>query len=335
MDQRLSREHSAGTAKAIRRLVCVSVNAAIDKIVAVDRLVAGEIHRPEILSVVAGGKAVNVARAAARLGLPAMLIPVVAGHAGAWLEEALANEGLATRPVRVAGESRSCLSILDRSTGRLTEIYEAGHKLDVAAWRAVEDAVTAELASDPDGSVVVVSGSLPPGVPADAYARVVRIAGSAGARCAVDIGGTELRHAVAQGPWLVKVNGEEAAAALDLPHGGFDATLSAAQSLRHSGAGLALVSLGVQGAILVDEAGIGWRIGAPPELGPYGVGSGDSLLAGFLAAMAEGYPTAEAARRGSAVAAANALRAGQGEFDPADVARIAPRITLQHMAAAP
>ncbi len=113
-------------AAPVRRLVCVSLNAAIDKISAVERLVSGEIHRPELLSVVPGGKALNVARAAVGLGLDAVVVPVVGGHAGAWLVAALDAAGLVCRPVEVPGETRTCLTILDRSTGQLTEFYEAG-----------------------------------------------------------------------------------------------------------------------------------------------------------------------------------------------------------------
>src|SRR5690349_12897043 len=95
----------------LERLVCVAVNASIDKIAAVDRLVPGRIHRPELLSVVAGGKPINVARAASRLALGVVVIPVIAGNLGSWLEASLAREGIAARPVRVPGETRTCLSI--------------------------------------------------------------------------------------------------------------------------------------------------------------------------------------------------------------------------------
>src|SRR4051794_20008689 len=151
----------------LERLVCVAVNASIDKVAAVDRLVPGRIHRPELLSAVAGGKPINVARAASRLGLAVVVIPVVAGHIGAWLEAALAGERIKARPVRVPGETRTCLSILDRSTGALTEIYEAGPPLDDEGWSAVETAVAAELGTDAEASMVVLSGSLPPGAPPD------------------------------------------------------------------------------------------------------------------------------------------------------------------------
>lgn len=315
----------------VRRLVCVSLNAAVDKIAAVDRLVPGEIHRPGLVSVVPGGKAVNVARAAAGLGLPVVVVPVVGGHLGAWLEEALVAGGLAARPVRVAGETRTCLSVLDRSTGRLTEFYEAGPALDADGWTRVEEAVAAEIAPDPAGTVVVAAGSLPPGTPEDAYARLVRLSHDAGARCAVDIGGRALAVAVAAGAWLVKVNAAEAAEATGLRPGGEAEALEAARALHDAGAGMALVTRGVDGALLVEGDGSAWRVGSSPEHGSYPVGSGDSLLAGFLAAVATGAAPHEAARHGIAAGTANALRPGQGTIDPADVARLLPRVTLDRL----
>ncbi len=120
-----------------RRLVCVSLNAAVDKIIAVDRLVPGEIHRPELLSVVAGGKALNVARAAATLGMPVRAVAVLGGHAGDWMDAALRERRIVTHVVRAAGETRTCLSVLDRAAGTLTEFYEPGLTLDAAGWAAV------------------------------------------------------------------------------------------------------------------------------------------------------------------------------------------------------
>ncbi len=323
----------AGRGSDVRRLVCVSLNAAVDKTAAVDRLVPGEIHRPEMLAVVPGGKAINVARAAAGLGLPASVIPVVGGHAGAWLEDALVSGGLDARPVRVAGETRTCLSVLDRSSGTLTEFYEAGLTLDAAGWAAVEAAVIAELADDAAGTVVVVAGSLPVGAPEDAYARLVRLTNANGGRCVVDIGGRSLALAVAAGPWLAKVNAAEAADAAGTISGGEAEALEAARALRRSGAQMALVTRGTHGSLLLDEDGVAWRIGRAPEQGHYSVGSGDSLLAGFLAALAAGQSAPEAARSGAAAGTANALHPGQGHLDDADIARLLPLITLERLGA--
>lgn len=315
------------------RVVCVAVNASVDKVAAVDRLVPGEIHRPDLLSVVPGGKAVNVARAATRLGLEAVVVPVVAGHAGAWLVEALATEGVPTRAVHISGETRTCLSILDRASGRLTEVYEPGPPIDPAGWAELEAAVTAELETDGPRSVVVLSGSLLTGAPIDGYARIVALAHRAQAHAVVDADGVVLREAIAARPWLVRVNDEEAARATGLPPDGEAQALMAARALRTGGAEIAIVTRGVDGAVLVDEDGQAWRIGPPPEQGPYPVGSGDSFLAGFLAGIAGGSPASEAMRWAVAAGAANALRPGQGAIDAADVARLRSQVTLERLPA--
>lgn len=320
-----------GVRAPVRRLVAVAPNASIDKTVAVDRLEPGAIHRPEVLSVVAGGKSVNVCRAATALGLTATVVTILAGHAGSWVEEGLAGSGVAARVIRVAGETRQCLSILDRSTGRLTELYEAGPRIDEQGWDALEAALRDELAVDPEGTAVAMSGSLPGGAPQDGYRRLLAIATASGARTVVDVGGRALTLALGARPWLAKVNDSEAAEATGLAAGGETEALAAARALRTAGAGIAFVSRGVRGAVVVDETGAAWRVGPPPELGLYSVGSGDSLLAGFVAAIAEGYPTAEAARRGSAAAAANALRPGQGDLLLADVARLLPGVSLDRL----
>src|SRR3954471_17383826 len=312
----------------LTRLVCVAINASIDKVAAVDRLVPGEIHRPELLSAVAGGKPINVARAASRLGLEVVVVPVVAGNMGSWLEASLASEAIPARPVRVAGETRTCLSILDRSTGALTELYEAGPALDAEGWSAIDAAVASELETNPETTVVVLSGSLPPGAPVDGYARIVRLAAQAGARSAVDADGELLARAVDAGPWLAKGDAGEAAHATRLPSGGEAEAVAAAAALREQGAEIALVSRGLEGTIAIDERGASWRAGPSPERGDYPVGSGDSALAGFLVATAGGATTAEAARHAVAAGTANASRPGQGDIGPADVARILPRVAL-------
>lgn len=347
LDSGITLDAAPGPGAWPRRLVCVSVNAAIDRIAAVDRLVPGDVHRPEILSTVPGGKALNVARAAARMGMPVRAIAVLGGHAGDWMAAALLERGIGTRIVHAAGETRTCLSVLDRETGLLTDLFEPGLTLDPAGWSEVEESLRAELADDPPGSLVVLAGSLPPGAPADGYARLTRIAAGVGARVVVDADRAALDEALAARPWLVKVNAREAIAAAESGQpaagtgpdagspqaaAGEAEAIAAAARIRDRTGGAVLVTRGREGAVLVDEAGGAWRIGGPPELGSYPVGSGDSLLAGLAVALAAGFALPEAARRGGATGAANALTPGQGELDPADAGRMLPGITLERIA---
>jgi tagatose 6-phosphate kinase len=312
-----------------RSLVGVALNAAIDKTVAVDRLDTGAIHRPEVLATLPGGKAANVARAANRLGMSSSVVGVVGGYAGSWFEEALARRGIPARLVRVSGETRTCLSVLDRSTGDLTEFYEPGVTLPLSAWPEVEGALGEALGTTARPAVVVLAGSLPPGAPLDAYARLTRVAGADGAEVVIDIAGEPLRLALPERPWLVKVNAPEAGETTGVATNELAGVVIAARRLREEGAKQVLVTRGRHGAVFIGDES--WLAGPPPEVGPYSVGSGDALLAGCLVALGEGRSLPEALRFATAAGAANALTPGQGDLDPADVDRIVERCVIERL----
>ncbi len=118
-----------GTA-AGRRLLVVAANPSIDRLYEVDRLEPGGIHRPRSAIAVPGGKGLNAARAAATLGGRVTAVAILGGRAGDWIVDGLAERGLDARVVRAGGETRTCVSILDRSSGALTEVYEAGSAID-------------------------------------------------------------------------------------------------------------------------------------------------------------------------------------------------------------
>ncbi len=313
---------SPGSRAAINRIIGVSLNAAMDKTASVERLVPGTIHRPTVRSVVPGGKAVNAVRAARCLGLDGEVVAVLGGHAGAWYRAALANRSIPLHAVEVASETRSCLSVLDLATGALTELYEAGVELADGDWPRVEDALREALGSDGAGAVVVLAGSLPPGAPVDAYGRLGTIATGLGARTAIDIAGPPLLAALDARPWLVKVNAAEAETVTGTSARTRDRALAAARELLSRGAGIAIVTRGVHGAVLVAPEGA-WTLGSLPasQRGPYSVGSGDAFLAGFIVGLARGLPAGDALRLGGAAGAANARVPGQGELDPGDVER--------------
>lgn len=307
----------------VRRFIGLSLNPAIDKVAAVDYLEPGRIHRPELLSVLPGGKALNAVRAAGCMGLTAEVVAVVAGHAGSWIVDALEARAIRGWFVRADGESRTCLSVLDRSTGSLTEFYEAGLDLAEHRWSPIETALRKALSRDPEWTVVLLAGSLPPRAPKDAYRRLAVTASSLRARVVVDIGGVPLRVALQAKPWLVKINAAEASETTGLPTTDRDEVTAAARRLIQEGAEQALITMGVEGAVLVTKAG-GWSVGPAPEVGPFSVGSGDALIGGFVAALSSDLDLPTALRHGAAAATANALIPGQGELEFSDVIRLLP-----------
>ena len=306
----------------VARLVCAVPNPSIDKTAEVGRLEPGAIHRPDALVAVPGGKGLNVARAASGLGVPVEAIVLLAGHAGRWMDDELGRRRILHRVVWATGETRTCLSILDRATGRMTEVYEAGDPVRPTAWRRFAREVERAAAALASGSLVAISGSFPEGVAADAAEALVQAAQGNGARALVDTSGEHLAAALEAHPFLVKLNATEAAAIV----GGSIATeadaLAAARELGNVASGLAVVTRGEQGAVGWDGR-TGWVVDPPAERGPYVVGSGDAFLAGFAAALLAGRTFEDGLRLGAGAAAASTLVIGQGELHRAQAVRLA------------
>jgi 1-phosphofructokinase family hexose kinase len=308
------------------RLLFVAANPSVDRLYEVDRLTTGEIHRPLTSVAVPGGKGLNAARAAATLGGSVTAVGIVAGRTGDWVAERLADLGLDARLTRSRGETRTCISILDRSSGALTEVYERGDEIEPAAWDALEATIVSEMERG-DIAAVALSGSLPAGAPSDGFARIARLAGSMPRPIAVlvDTYGSALRPVLAERPALIKVNVAEASEA------GATAVTDAASAVRAgdvliaAGARSVIVTLGADGAVVGD--GIRWTRLVPPDLrGPFPVGSGDAFLAGLAVAYGRGESLIDRARLGMAAAVANAQVPGAAILDPSSVGGILERV---------
>jgi tagatose 6-phosphate kinase len=312
-------------APARRRIVFVAANPSIDRLIEVDSIALGAINRPDVVIAVPGGKGLNAARTAFALGGRVTALAIVAGRAGEWIAARLDALGIDSGLVFDEGgvETRTCVSALDRSTGRLTEFYEPGPTIRPATWVAFEGALVRQLEAG-DVAAVVCSGSLPPGAPHDGYARIVRIARLApggSVDVIVDSHGAALAAALTEHPAVVKLNAAEALeavgdpAATDATPGAADA-LRAAQVLCQRGTRRVIVTLGEDGAIACEGPST-WRLRSPDRRGAYPVGSGDAFLAGLTVALVDGRSFVEAAQRGMAAGIANAFLAGAGTLDPA------------------
>ena len=299
-------------------LVCVVPNPSIDRTAEVDRLEPGRIHRPADVVAVPGGKGLNVARAARSIGLDTAAALLLAGHAGRWIAEELDGIGLAHRDVWVAGETRTCLSVLDRSTGLLTEVYEPGPTVLTGEWADYLAAVADVAARAGPVSLIALSGSLPPGVFEDGAAAIVRSAQEVGGRCIVDTSGAPLAAALPAQPFLVKVNATEASTVLGHPIETEAEATRAARQIVERGARGAVITRGAAGAVAWDGA-VAWAVDSPAGAGPHTVGAGDAFLAGLAAGLVAGDPFEGSLRLAAAVAAASTLLPGPGNVDTAAI----------------
>jgi 1-phosphofructokinase family hexose kinase len=302
-------------------ILCVAANPSIDKLFEVERVVVGAIHRPDGFVQVPGGKGLNVARAAHSLGAEVHATGILAGHAGRWLAEALAAEGVEGSFAWVTGETRASLSVADRETEGLTEFYERGDDIGADGWNLLEEVVRAAL---PGSTWMTMSGNLPPGAPEDGYARLIAIARAAGVRTALDARERALAAGVDAGPDVVKVNDEEAAWLLGEPIASLRGAMGAADALRGrlGGAGAGIVTRGADGALVAGPDGTSLR-GRLYAKGPYPVGSGDAFLGGLVHALARGDAWRDAVALALGAAAANAEMPGAGRLGAARAVELA------------
>jgi 1-phosphofructokinase len=318
-------------------IVTLTPNPSVDRTIEVDALVRGAVLRARASRVDPGGKGVNVSRALAANGRKTCAVLPAGGSEGTQLAALLAPEDVPVVLVPVSGAIRANVSVVEPD-GTVTKLNEPGPVLSEAEVEAVTAATVAAAAG---AEWVAVSGSLPPGAPADFYARLTGRFGPAGGgsggpgrpprsvrlratRVAVDSSGPPLVAALAAGPDLVKPNREELAEATGLPVTTLGEAVAAAEELRRRGAGAVLASFGADGALLVEEAGAAHGE-SPIERPRSAVGAGDAMLAGFLAGGGSGRRAlAEALAWGAAAASLPGSRMPQ----PADLDRARAAVRL-------
>jgi len=311
-------------------IVCVAANPSIDKLFEVERLVAGEIHRPLGFVQTAGGKGLNAARAAHRLGGDVRVVAILRGHAGRWLEENLQAEGISGAFVWTHGENRSSLSVADRSAGNLTEFYEHGPVAPEAAWAELMEA--ASRLFRPDGWLTI-SGSIPRGLTGYRYRDLVAEARAAGMQVALDAEGEALRLALEAGPEIVKVNASEAEGVLGEPAEGREDALAACAKLRALAGGdghAGIATRGADGVTVAAPDGTRYE-GVLYERGRYPVGSGDAFLGGLVVGLERGDPWPDALRLALGAAAANAELPGAGALDAARADALRARAEIHEL----
>ena len=264
-------------------IVTVTPNPSVDRTATLEDFRRGEVLRATSVRLDPGGKGVNVARALAAAGTPTVALLPAGGPEGDRLAELLAPEGVPVVAVPISGSTRSNIALVEPD-GTTTKINEPGPVLSAFELAAVE-ARAAQLARRAEW--LVCCGSLPRGVPTDFYARLVRLAHEAGAKVAVDSSGQTLAEACAEQPDLVKPNLDELVELAGHPLPRLGDVLDFCRALVGGGVGAVLVSLGADGALLVDRRNAWHAIGPVVEVRST-VGAGDAALAGFLHAGARG-----------------------------------------------
>jgi tagatose 6-phosphate kinase len=227
----------------------------------------------------------------------------------------------------VSARTRQCVTVIDESAGTHTELVEESRPVASTDFDKLMTIIRRRIN---DCRVVVMSGTIASGGPANFYFDCARLAQAAGAIPVADAQGTALLEVLKAEPGLVKPNRSELAATVGRVLKDDAATMKAMRELYERGAQRVVVTAGKDATLAFDGRSF-WRIVAPSIKAVNPIGSGDSFTAGLVWRLVRGDDLGEACRWASAAGTANALTAMAGEVNREDVDRLAREVEVQRL----
>jgi tagatose 6-phosphate kinase len=326
-------------------IVTVTLNPALDLTYAVTELVPHGTHRVATVSERPGGKGLNVARVLHALGEPVLATGLLGGGTGERVAALLDNEGVRSSFVRIAGETRRTVAVVDPADA--TGFWEPGPTITAAEWSAFLDEFRELLGP---ATVVTLSGSLPPGIPIDGYATLIALATASGVPTVLDTSGPALLAGLRAAPALAKPNADELAALISAPLAGLSAPLAGlsappaglsaplaglsaplaglsaplarrpgprglADAVRKIAAGPVVVSRGPAGLLAVTGEEV-WECVPPAPLEGNPTGAGDACVAALARGLRDHTPWPDLLPDAVALSAAAVAAPIAGAFDP-------------------
>src|SRR6266581_4294022 len=302
-------------------IVTVTLNAAIDRTLTVPNVQLGQRHRASQGLTLAGGKGINVARALKHLEVPVVATGLTGGRTGTRIVEELTSEAILNDFVRIADESRTSTAVVDPTAATYTEINEWGPHVEPEELTMLLDKIS-YLARGAD--MVVFAGTLPRGVDDSFYAEAIRDLNRRNVRAVLDSDGQPLRLGVEVEPFLVTPNQREAEGLVGQEFRDDEDFIMALDRIADMGARNVLITSELRsfGLFREERKRLRFRAIAPQVEPVSAVGSGDVLLAAFLAARLAERPVDESLGAGVAAGAASTLEVGAGRFEPREATRL-------------
>ncbi len=300
-------------------VLTLTMNPSLDKSTETDRVDPGRKLRCGRIEREPGGGGINVSRVLRRLGRPTTAAFVRGGAKGEELQRRLSEEGVDQHPIPIGSSIRESLMVVESASGQQYRFAFPGPPLEASDVKHCLEAMRQLAPSHP---VIVLSGSLPPGVPTAFYRELSERLSEDGARVIVDSSGEALRHATGAAVHLIKPNlGEfEALIGRSLPDD--EAIETAARAMvRETPVSHIVVSLGAGGVALASEDGFE-RIASPTVPIRSRVGAGDSAVGGIAYGLVRGMEVPDAVRIGVAAGAATVMSPGTNLCRRDDVFRL-------------
>lgn len=298
-------------------VLTVTLNPSIDRTVYLSELIPYELNRATHTQTDPGGKGINVARVLHNFGVPVKATGLIAGDQGRVLLRHLENLNIETDFLRVEGETRTNIKLLELSSQRITEVNERGFQVNPNDLNAFIQKFNLLL---PSCRIVVLSGSIPPGIPDNFYRDCIEIAKNAGKKVLLDADGEAFRLGLSAAPYAIKPNLHELEHLTGRRLAGPTEIVPVIKDLLHSGVSLVMVSMGKKGAFIANHEAIlsakTWDVTARGA-----TGAGDSMVAAASYALLQGFTLKELAQFAVAAGTVTACKPGTRICDFDEVSR--------------
>ncbi|NJN66386.1 MAG: 1-phosphofructokinase [Chloroflexaceae bacterium] len=302
--------------------VTVTLNPAIDQTVVIANFTVGQVNRVEQVTSQPGGKGVNVAAALADYGHTVGVTGFLGRENDGAFAALFAQKGITDGFVRIDGLTRTGVKVSDPAQQQTTDINYPGQ----APTPANLDTLSHRLGQF-HTPWVVVSGSIPPGVPPTIYRDLVAMLIARGRQIVLDTSGDALRAALEAAPHIIKPNIHELEALVGASLMGQDAVVEAAHTLLSRGVQMVVVSMGKEGACFVTAGRV--VVARPPDVTVQStVGAGDAMVAGIVAGQLRGLPLTECARLATAFSLDRITHMGVGLSSLAHVNALMEQVTV-------
>jgi len=308
-------------------IVTITLNPTIDRTIMVHGLVLDEANRWTSLRLYAGGKGIDVSRAIHEMGGKTIAYGFIGGATGRTVEILLDEEGVPFSLTPIEQETRTNFIIADTKNNLQTRIDAPGPRISKRELERFEDRLRR---IDPRPDMMVIGGSVPPGIPTNIYYDIVTRCKNSKARCILDSAGQWLKEGIKAKPYLIKPNIREAEELLDTELPTEEATIKAVLNLVEMGIEIASISRGKDGIIAATKKSIIKAV-SPPVRVVSAVGAGDCAIAGLALKLADGEPLIEACRLAVAMGSAAVLTPGTELAHRADVEKLLPQIKVSEM----
>lgn len=300
-------------------VLTITLNPAVDKSTATDTLIPDKKLRCDRVITEAGGGGINVSKGLKKLGMTSKALFFSGGNNGLWLENYLQQYGIDILPVRVEGETRESFTVTEKTSNTQYRFVLPGPAISDIYTR---DCIRAIKELTPRPEIVVISGSLSPGIPEGFYAELTSVCRSIGARVIMDASGKPLELSLKEGLHLIKPNlneltGLSGKKSLEI-HEVDDVALDI---IKKENVDMIVVSLGPAGAIMVAKNAYE-HIPAPMVKKNTTVGAGDSMVAGMVYKICQNASPMEIAQFGVACGSAATMGSGTELFRQEDAEKL-------------